>query len=208
MVGACGDPSVDDDGTILVSCGRGSATVAVRHDPRNGRSVDMVSDPSVNDLVLLPNGEVVVSRLGRERGVYRCGRQFESCRRIYPHEAQRPSASPDGRLIAVLVQEAKGTVVRVLPADGGAWRDVANGSTFCRPAWSSPSTLWVSQRLRGALTWTEIDLDSGRPTGKSQPGQNDCMWGTPDPARPVRGRAWRVVEDESEVRLVTISMRE
>jgi hypothetical protein len=133
-------------------------------------------------------------------GIRRCDRR--GCREIWSGFAIGLSTSPDGKRLAFLTMDARGSVVRWIGADGGETHEVADSETTCVAGWASDQTLWVSHRREGKLIWTEVDADSGRETGKTVPGTRDCSDARPDPASPVSPDLRIVYDQTSQIRLL------
>ena len=77
---------------------------------------------------------------------------------------------------------------------------MADSEGACFPGWSSDKTIWVSRRVRGLPTWVEVDADTGKATGRTQPGLKDCMDGDEDPLSPVSPDLRVITKRTSEVR--------
>jgi hypothetical protein len=131
--------------------------------------------------------------------IRRCDRA--GCREIWRGFAIGLEASPDGRRLAYVTMDKRGTIVQWLSADGGEPHDVAETETACPVGWASPDTIWVSRRHGRKIVWTEVNADTGRETGKTSPGGRDCADGRPDPASPVSDLAI-VYDQTSQIRLV------
>jgi hypothetical protein len=134
-------------------------------------------------------------------GLYHC--RGRSCERIVSGDVHSTSLSPDGDRLAFFAFGKRGPSVKWIPSEGGAVRDVADSEGACPPGWSSSSTIWVSRRIHGRPIWTEVDADSGRPTGHTSPAANDCQGGYagyPDPLSPVRPEIRIVFETTSQIR--------
>ena len=111
------------------------------------------------------------------------------------------AASPAGDRLSFVTTGKRGPVVQWMSTRGGLVHDVTNTETGCAPGWSSPRTLWVSRRQGKEILWTEVEVDGGRPTGKTVPGSRDCSDGPEDPVS--RGPDVRVLSDRrSQLRLL------
>jgi hypothetical protein len=131
--------------------------------------------------------------------IRRCDR--DGCRDIFHGFAMGLDASPDGRRLAYVTMDKRGSIVQWISADGGEPHTVAETETVCPVGWSSADTLWVSRRQGRKIVWTEVNADTGRETGKTSPGGRDCADSRPDPASPVSDL--RIVYDQtSQIRLV------
>jgi len=115
------------------------------------------------------------------------------------------SLSPDDSKVAFLANSNRGVRVRWMPSGGGASHELGESETGCAPGWSSDRTLWISRRLRGLLTWTEIEVESGKPTGRTAPGSKNCTDGLPDPLSPADLDARVVFNFETDIRLKTMA---
>jgi hypothetical protein len=132
--------------------------------------------------------------------IQRCDRQ--GCREIFQGFAFGLAPSPDGRRLAFVAMDKRGSVVQWIGGDGGEPHEVAESETGCPVGWSSPDTLWVSRRRGRTLVWTEVDATSGRETGKIVPGSHDCFDARPDPASPVNPDLRIVYDQTSQVRMI------
>src|SRR4030095_5369565 len=93
-------------------------------------------------------------------------------------------------------------MVKWVGVDGGDVHDVIETETGCPVGWTSSRTLWVSRRRGGSFTWTEVDVDSHRETGRTQPGSRDCSDGRQDPESPVDPDLRIVYQQKSQIRLL------
>jgi len=132
--------------------------------------------------------------------IRRCDRA--GCREIFQGFAFGLAPSPDGRRLAFVTLDKRGSVVRWIGEGGGAPHDVAETETGCPVGWASGDTIWVSRRRGRTFVWTEVDADSGRETGKTVPGSHDCYDARPDPASPVNPDLRIVYDQTSQVRVV------
>jgi len=138
-------------------------------------------------------------------GLFHC--KERSCDRIVAGDIRWPSLSPDGTRITYLTFDGRGESVQWIPSAGGPIHDVTFSEGACRPGWSSPLTIWVSRRVRGRPLWTEVDAESGRPTGRTSPSGNDCTIGryaSPDLLSPVRPEIRIVFETTSQIRTMEL----
>jgi len=132
--------------------------------------------------------------------IKRCDR--DGCREIFSGFAIGLSASPDGRRLAFVTMDTRGSTVRWMPADGGELHEVGETETGCPVGWASADTIWVSRRRGRQIVWTEVAADSGRETGKTAPGSHDCYDARPDPASPVNPDLRIIYDQTSQVRLI------
>ena len=132
------------------------------------------------------------------------GQEEENCRPILPGPSPIASVSPDGRRVAIVHMERKGLRISVAKmADLQQSRVLRETDSGCRPVWSGDTTLWVSRRQRDALVWSEVDVESGRDTGRVHPGTTDCSDGSPDPSSPEDVNGLRVVNGRvTELRVI------
>jgi hypothetical protein len=204
-----------NDGTIRVvaRCRRGGyvaarsdgdRSVVVRLDSE-GREVERLSDADAG----LDDGGIacldradgwLINSLHDSRGIYLCRRA--DCQRVIDGDVYHLAVSPDERRIAYLAIGNRGPVVRWIASEGGDPHDVAESETGCAPGWSSPQNLWVSRRRNGRVAWFEVDADTGKETGRYQPGAQDCMDGSADPAAPAARDLMVKVVQVSQVRLL------
>lgn len=135
-----------------------------------------------------------------DRGLYRCSKG--GCTRLLSTQVLTLTVSPDGKRLAYSTLGPSGPRVRWMSADGGEPHEVSESESVCEPQWSSPTTIWVSRRQTGRVHWTEIDVDTGAPTGRAQRGASGCFDGSDDPSAPGRS-AVRIRESwESQVRFL------
>jgi hypothetical protein len=114
--------------------------------------------------------------------------------------------SPDDRRILTMVVGNDGLVIKWFRADGaGEVHDVARTAVACVPGWSSNRTVWVAQRRGVRIEWQELDIETGRQTGRVSPGSSDCTDGGEDPLSPVPERAKVIVRHTFELRLLPAS---
>jgi hypothetical protein len=189
----CGDD-------LLVAEQKAGGSVVERLDRRGHVLAELTRGPHDKYVSCAPDGKVwFYSNFGRDPGLWRCA--GVECRRIVTAPIWFSEVSPDGSRVAYATVGARGPAVRWLPTDGGASHDVSDSETICGPHWSSPRTLWLSRRWSGQLVWREIDVDTGRETGRTSAGSTDCTDGWADPTTPdmdVRVAA----ETRTELRVV------
>jgi Protein kinase domain len=153
---------------------------------------------------ILPDGRAwtYVRRAGDAPGLYRCA-FGGACARLSDTIMPYATLSPDGTRVAYVDPEPSGPRARVVALAGGAAHDVGDASSYCRPVWSGPHTLWISRRAAGTPEWVEVDVDApeARPTGRTRGGARDCSDGLPDPAAPMRDGVKIVIDWRSELRV-------
>jgi hypothetical protein len=110
--------------------------------------------------------------------------------------------SPDDRRLLFLTSTTRGSSVRWIGVGGGTVHDITQSEPACLPGWSSASAIWTLRRPSGITGWTEVDVDSGRPTGRFVPSSHDCSDGIPDPNSPVTVDVRAVVDRTSQLRLL------
>ncbi len=175
--------------------------VVERVDLDGGLIAAMTTGPWDVDPVCSPDGKVLFYIQHKERpSIMRC--DHAGCRSIANRPAMALSISPDGRHLAFVALEKKGTVVELIDLRSGHIRELVETETGCKAGWASAETLWVSRRRDGRIIWTEVDAESGRETGRSVPGSRDCTDGKPDPQSPVDPDLRVVYEQTSQLRLV------
>ena len=131
---------------------------------------------------------------------FRCDRQLR-CKVIAQGVGLGFALSPDETRVAFLVNSHHGIRVIWMQSSGGPFHDLGQTETGCAPGWSSDRSLWISRRLSGGLVWTEIDVDSGKTTGRTAPGSRNCTDGRPDPLSPVDDDLRVVFEHRTDIRL-------
>jgi hypothetical protein len=138
---------------------------------------------------------------GQTPEIRRCDAQ--GCRTISTGASMMTALSPDDRRLAFVSVDSGARAVRWISADGkGPVHEIPELETGCAPSWSSPTDLWVSQRKGRRLVWTEIDTDSGRPTGRTSAGRHDCMDGLDDPDKPQHDPVEIEIGNRSQIRLL------
>ncbi|HVZ88134.1 MAG TPA: serine/threonine-protein kinase [Polyangia bacterium] len=141
------------------------------------------------------------SVVGDHPGIRRCDQQ--GCRLIFSGVAYEIALSRDERRLAFVSPSSGGRIVRWMSADGiGEVRELIDSETGCQPIWSSERDVWVSLRKGRQVIWTEMDSDSGRPTGRTYPASRDCTDGLPDPVQPLHRPAEIEVNFQSQLRLL------
>jgi hypothetical protein len=116
------------------------------------------------------------------------------CQPMLPGPSPITSVSPDGRRVAFVHMERKGIRISVAKvADLQKPTLLRETDSGCRPVWSADRTLWVSLRQTEVLVWREVDVESGRDTGRVRPGTTDCSDGVADPLAPEDVSGLRVV---------------
>ncbi|HEX3901909.1 MAG TPA: hypothetical protein VH853_03605, partial [Polyangia bacterium] len=140
----------------------------------------------------------------RSRGfeIRRC--ELGKCKTLVATQGAALALSPDGTRLAFIELGNRGLFVRWINADGsGGVHDVMGLDAECEPGWSSNKDLWVPLRQGKRIVWTEIDADTGRPTGRTSPGSRDCSNGSQDPLSPVTHDVQLQMSYRSEVRLLS-----
>src|SRR6185437_391736 len=103
--------------------------------------------------------------LGEHPGVERC--DGNGCRTIFTGPAGALAISPDDKRLAFMSIDGGGATIRWISSDGrGAVHEIADTDNPCAPIWASDKDIWVSLQKGRRQVWTEIDTDSGRPTGR------------------------------------------
>jgi tRNA A-37 threonylcarbamoyl transferase component Bud32 len=177
-VAACGA-----DLLLAEADGEGKARIARRS--RSGTLVEYLSNgPDDGSVSCSRDGRwFYVQMSGDNTSVRRCDAQH--CEDLMTGKVWRAQVSPDGSKLAVISVQKRGPTV--------SWMDVREPNrlhvlreteTICAPSWSAQGTLWISRREGATVVWTEIDLASGRETGRRQPGRGDCTDGVQDPTPP------------------------
>ncbi len=133
--------------------------------------------------------------------IRRCDRAT-GCRDIFQGYAIGLSASPDGKRLAFVTMDKRGTIVQWIAADGGEPHDVAETETLARSAGRPPTPSGCRAGMAAQIVWTEVEADTARETGKTAPGSRDCADARPDPASPVDADLRIVYDQTSQLRLV------
>jgi hypothetical protein len=176
-------------------------TVIERLDASGKRIEQLSNGPADWSPTCSPDGSVWYYRPHLPHSsIRRCDRQ--GCRDLFEGFAFGLSASPDGKRLAFVTVDKRGTVAVWINANGGAPHDVAETETGCPVGWASAQTIWVSRRRGRKFVWTEVDADTGHETGKTAPGTHDCFDSRPDPASPVNPELRIVYDQTSQIRLL------
>jgi hypothetical protein len=100
---------------------------------------------------------------------------------------------PDGDTIpyfAIDADQSNAPVyLRVLTLSLRRVRDLGHVDPRCPPAWASARSLWIGRA--GRDDWTEIEVDSGRPTGRSWLAEGTAGACSPFPPGPSVGQRFR-----------------
>ena len=139
------------------------------------------------------------ARARRWRGAMRRGVAASST-----STASNPTVSPDGRRIAIwcTTGDKRGPLVKVADADGGRLRELMETETAASRDGRRTTRIWVSRRRGARILWTEVEVDSGRETGRSVQGSRDCADGRPDPQSRCARTCASCTNRPSELRLL------
>jgi hypothetical protein len=137
---------------------------------------------------------------GLDGGIRRC--DDSGCGRLAAAAPAHLSVSTDGSRLAFVDFNGKVPMVKWINVDGADVHDVIETETACAVGWTSPRTLWVSRRRGRAFTWTEVDVDSRRETGRTHPGSRDCSDSRNDPESPVDPDLRIIHQQKSQLRLL------
>jgi hypothetical protein len=144
-------------------------------------------------------------RGGEGESLYRCD-EPTSCRPLAKGSPfDSVAASPDGKRLLFYKVGNAGPVTSWISSDGGPAHDIALSDTICHPGWSSKDRIWISRRKARGFVWTEVDVDTGRETGRSVAGTRNCSDGGSDPASPVAARVQIRTKIVSQIRLLPTS---
>jgi hypothetical protein len=100
-----------------------------------------------------------------------------------------PVIAPDGQHVAFIAR-AGVPHIRVVDARGEANRDFGPTAVECPPIWTSASSLWVFAGAGTRREWSEVDLASGKKTGRIKsattfnPDERTCGWENEPPSSP------------------------
>jgi hypothetical protein len=191
-------------GNVVASMVSGTSSTVVLLD-RQGRIVKQMSaGPHDVSAVCSSNGEVLfysaLDQNGYNGSIERCG--IDGCHTLLTNGGVSLAISPDDGRLAFLYLGGQGMIVRWMSADGGKIHDITETETACDPEWSSNRTLWVSRRRGEKTVWTEVDVDTGRPTGNVVPGSKDCADAEDDPVSPMRRDVRIAIDHRSQLRLL------
>jgi len=143
-----------------------------------------------------------------QEAIVRCD-ETNACRPIHvdPQGPAWPVPSPSGQELAYLTW--LGTPrLKVLSMQTGASRTLGAALADCPPIWSDNDHLWVVHSNEKLLEWTEIEVASGRPTGRQKslgdgPDRaEDCVLGG-GPLAPLYPQARVIGRETSEIRAIS-----
>jgi hypothetical protein len=108
-----------------------------------------------------------------------------------------PVMSPDDKRVGFVAMDGSPRL-RVVDKVGEHERDLGPAAIECPPVWGDPRTIWSFSGAGAQREWVEIDVDTGRRTGRSKaavsfdPDKLWCGWESDGPeslffrpARPV-----------------------
>ncbi|HMF43537.1 MAG TPA: hypothetical protein VKQ32_22845, partial [Polyangia bacterium] len=202
--------SIASEGKIFhaAHCGEGfvvqrehqGVSVVERVD-RAGKVTEVISrDPRRSFPGCSPDGRTFFYLDRATQSVMRCDQG--GCRSLPGPQTSYLAVSPDGERLALMRYERRGVGIWWMSSDGGPAHYVSGSETACTPGWASSRDLWVSRRRNGKPVWVEVDVESGRQTGRIQAGSRDCSDGRPDPATPVDRDIQVVYDETSQLRLL------
>lgn len=182
-------------------------TVLVR--TSDGTIRELTKGPVDSRAAALPNGEWLLARndpVGPQRqGLFRCSHVDDNepgpCQQLSRANALSLAAAPDGRTVAYVALDGQGIALNLVDLSSGRLTPLVRNATMCRPVWTSPRLIWVSVRKGSRQEWTEFDIGSGSPTGRSRSGTTTCFDRREDPASPSTGPVRIVTTDHWDVRL-------
>jgi hypothetical protein len=191
-------------GDAIVAAIGDADRLAIERFGSDGRFITTLSDgPWDTDPACSGGGSVLFYLRQRIRpGIVRC--DTAGCRTIADLEGTNLAAAPDGKRIALVTMDDKrGSIIEIVDADGSRRRKLLETETGCRPGWTSNDTLWVSRRRGAKIVWSEVNADTGGETGRSVPGARECSDGKADPLSPAELDVRVVVEQTSQLRLLS-----
>jgi hypothetical protein len=200
-------PAVTADGRVLFVRRRGDSWRIQIFRPADGSVRDLTNGPDDYRVAVLSDGTWLVARHAPPARILRCsGLGDEGPPRCQPFKdglVLQLAVSPQGGRVAYLEMDPRdGLVVRLTSDHGGPSTDLATNVNACQLLWSGPSTLWLSMRNGPLTRWTEVDVETRQPTGRSTPGSWPCYDRRPDPAAPDGAGPFRVeVTQDSDIRL-------
>jgi serine/threonine protein kinase len=156
------------NGDVLVSRKSSGSEFALFLYDRTGTSKQVTSGPSDASPSFSADGHAWVYSDYKRKAIVRC--TSAGCVDVLRDGllAAWPRESPDGALVAFVSQE--GTPhLGVVDRDGQNKRDLGPTSVECPPVWTSADALWVFAGVGGHRQWSELDVSTGRKTGRSKP---------------------------------------
>jgi len=188
-------------GDGLVTSERTADKGVVSRRDSGGRTIAITDGPEDFGATCSSTGEVMYYAARQPQGrIVRCS--DSGCATIAFREALSLSSSPDGQRVAFVESANRGLVLRWAWARDGVAHDVTAIESMCPPTWSSNRTLWIVRQRHNQSVWIEIEVDSGRETGRTEPTEATCVDGRSSYPTAVE-RDTRVVSTRvSQVRLI------
>jgi serine/threonine protein kinase len=136
--------------------------------------------------------------------IMRCNDAGCSAIHVEPLLPMWPRSAPDGRSITYVT--AVGTPhLYVVDRNGGHERDLGSTAVECPPVWGSATLLWGFSGAGNQRAWVEIDVETGKKTGRSKPAttfnpdEQSCGWELEPPgsifhqdARAIHSERWEI----------------
>jgi hypothetical protein len=135
-----------------------------------GAEEQLTNGPSDVTPAFAPDGRALVYSRFRTGEIVECGLESHRCRTVHTEKllAAYPVIDPSGRWIAYLTALGASRVRVISRATGGPESDLGPAQS-CGPVWSTSKALWVVASLSpSAKTWAEIDVETGKRTGRTK----------------------------------------
>jgi hypothetical protein len=174
-----------------------------------GASTPTTTTSGPNDLMpaFSPTGRGWFFVRSDRRAIVRCD-SGNSCRELHVDQQRPawPTPSPDARNLAYLTW-LNTPRLKILSLATGGVRDLGAALVDCAPVWSDDDHVWVLQSSERRREWIELDVRTGRRSGKRRPAgdglaeSRDCSTNeSPVPARYPQVRV--VASERSEIRAI------
>jgi hypothetical protein len=138
---------------------------------------------------------------GLRPALRRC--EGQRCETIVQGLVEVATLSPNDDRIAFFQSSNGGLSFQWIRSDGrGGPKQITEAATACVPEWSTNRDLWLAVRRGRKVQWTEFDVESGLPTGRTSPGSRDCSDGVQDPLAPVHPSVGLDVRFTTQVRIL------
>jgi Tol biopolymer transport system component len=158
------------DGHVLVAKDIGHRLVIVRYDPQ-GRSTQLTSGPEDSVPSFAIDGSTWLYADYQRKALVLCER--DRCNDLRQDDLMPtwPVMSPDMRRVA-FINAVGAPRLHVVDRDGHNERDLGPAAVECPPVWTGNSSLWAFAGVDNSRRWDEVDIATGKKTGRSKRADN------------------------------------